>query len=61
MSGEQSTDRSTESAPETAPESGEQALELSPPAQRNIPAFDDLPVPPGNHWGMVNGRLVPVG
>jgi hypothetical protein len=50
MSGEQSTDRSAESAPDSAPdsapESGEQALELSPPAQRNIPVFDDLPVPP---------------
>jgi hypothetical protein len=49
MSGEQSTDRSAESAPsvpDSAPESGKQALELSPPAQRNIPVFDDLPVPP---------------
>ena len=53
MSGEQPTDQSAPSSPSEAasgsappaPSSG-QALELTPAAQRNIPVFDDLPIPP---------------
>jgi hypothetical protein len=54
MSGEQPTEQSAPpSVPESASEaaapsvpSSEQALELTPAAQRNIPVFDDLPIPP---------------
>jgi hypothetical protein len=47
MSGERPTEESA-AAPDSAPssESGESALELTPAAQRNIPVFDDLPIPP---------------
>jgi len=51
MSGEQPTSQPAAPAESTTPEatppgSGEPAAELTPAAQRNIPVFDDLPIPP---------------